>query len=99
MARVPTMAEEDAKRPVPMERVPKVRFAADSLLEGVWIRTIGTPPNFFGHPAIPRKFTFRNITPSGVAHASLAQTLPFSAADRRRHSARRRRRRRARVRR
>ena len=34
MARVPTMAEEDAKRPVPMERVPKVRFAADSLLEG-----------------------------------------------------------------
>jgi hypothetical protein len=33
MARVPTMAEEDAKRPVPMERVPKFRFAADSLLE------------------------------------------------------------------
>src|ERR1700720_4176548 len=28
---------------------------------GRWIRTIGTPPNFFGRPSIPAQFTFRNI--------------------------------------
>src|ERR1700720_2675334 len=28
---------------------------------GRWIRTIGTPPNFFGRPSIRAQFTFRNI--------------------------------------
>src|SRR6202040_2668576 len=28
---------------------------------GRWIRTIGTPPNFFGRPSIPAQFTIRNI--------------------------------------
>src|SRR3984957_16053922 len=28
---------------------------------GRWIRTIGTPPNFFGRPHLPAQFTFRNI--------------------------------------
>ena len=41
-----------------ISRRPRVRRLAAG---GRWIRTIGTPQNFFGRPSIPAQFTFRNI--------------------------------------